>query len=170
MKRYIKLLIIWVIIGFNTPILQIVQARPYVRKSTPHKINKTKKAVPYHLRKKIDYTPNIDANDLNASESGIASWYGGRFQNHRTSSGERLNNHKLTAAHPSLPLGSKAIVRSEDTGSSVIVTINDRGPFIKHRIIDLSKAAAAKIGMLHKGTAHVTVTPLSNTEVAEAPQ
>ncbi|WP_246103555.1 septal ring lytic transglycosylase RlpA family protein [Swaminathania salitolerans] len=101
------------------------------------------------------------------SEHGVASWYGRGLQGHRTSSGARLDGKKLTAAHPSLPLGSKVLVQNEDTGQSVIVTINDRGPF-NSRIIDLSHAAAAEIGMLGSGTAHVKLAPIpTGTAIAE---
>lgn len=76
----------------------------------------------------------------------------------------------LTAAHPTAPLGSKLRVTSEETGRSVVVTVNDRGPYKKGRIIDLSHAAAAQIGMLGSGVAHVRIETASAREVAEAPE
>ncbi|WP_235176839.1 MULTISPECIES: septal ring lytic transglycosylase RlpA family protein [Commensalibacter] len=108
--------------------------------------------------------------DDTQAETGTASWYGGRHNKTRTASGRQFNSKQMTAAHPTLPLGTKVLVRSDDSGNAVVVTINDRGPYKGNRIIDLSKAAAAKIGMVHKGTAHVTITPLDNTEVAMAPE
>ena len=102
------------------------------------------------------------------SESGIASWYGGRRVGHRTSSGERFDPMELTCAHPTLPLGTKVLVTSENTGRSVVVTVNDRGPF-GGRIIDLSRAAAQRIGMLGSGTASVTVQQ-ATPEVVEVAQ
>ncbi len=81
-------------------------------------------------------------------ESGIASWYGPRFQGKRTASGERFDTNELTAAHKTLPFGTRVRVRSLADGKEVVVRINDRGPFIKGRIIDLSRAAAQAIGML----------------------
>lgn len=105
---------------------------------------------------------------LDTSEEGVASWYGRYLRGHRTSSGQRMDPTKLTAAHRTLPLGSKVLVTSEDTGKSVIVTINDRGPY-NSRIIDLSHAAAAKIGMIGSGTAHVTIAPLVTGHSDEAP-
>ncbi|QDH17344.1 septal ring lytic transglycosylase RlpA family protein [Swingsia samuiensis] len=107
------------------------------------------------------------------TQSGVASWYGRHFHGRKTSDGSTFNSNDLTAAHPSLPLGTKLLVTSEDTGRSVVVTVNDRGPF-NHRIIDLSHAAAEKIGMVNSGTAHVKIAPLapknaSQNEVAEAP-
>nr|WP_242010184.1 septal ring lytic transglycosylase RlpA family protein [Acetobacter conturbans] len=106
-------------------------------------------------------------------QHGMASWYGGRFAKRRTSNGERFDPVQLTAAHPSAPLGSKLLVRSEESGKAIVVTVNDRGPFARGRIIDLSHAAAQELGMLSKGVAHVTVRPLTNeeaVEVAQAPE
>jgi rare lipoprotein A (peptidoglycan hydrolase) len=82
-------------------------------------------------------------------QHGVASWYGERFQNKRTANGERFNMNALTAAHPTLPFGTKLCAHSPATGKSVIVRINDRGPFAKDRIIDFSKAAAQALGILH---------------------
>ncbi len=81
-------------------------------------------------------------------QHGVASWYGERFQNKRTANGERFNMNALTAAHPTLPFGTKLCAHSPATGKSVIVRINDRGPFVKDRIIDFSKAAAQALGIL----------------------
>lgn len=82
-------------------------------------------------------------------QHGIASWYGAKFQNKRTANGERFNMNDLTAAHPTLPFGTRLCAYSPLTGKSVIVRINDRGPFVKDRIIDFSKAAAQALGILH---------------------
>ena len=91
---------------------------------------------------------------------GMASWYGGvRWQGHRTASGTRYDEHELTAAHASLPLGSKVKVSAEATGRSVIVTINDR-PGTRSRVIDLSYEAAKELGLLQRGVALVTLSPL----------
>ncbi len=81
------------------------------------------------------------------SEQGIASWYGPRFHGRRTASGERFNTHELTAAHKTLPFGTRVRVTSLVNGKEVVVRINDRGPFIKGRIIDLSRAAALALGL-----------------------
>ena len=111
----------------------------------------------------VDTDPLMDAVKAGSGrwkQIGIASWYGGaRWQGHRTASGERYDEHELTAAHASLPLGSKVMVSSEVTGRSVIVTINDR-PGTRKRIIDLSFEAAKELGLLGSGTALVTLTPL----------
>ena len=85
----------------------------------------------------------------------IASWYGTKFQGRRTSSGERFDLRKLTAAHKTLPLGSLVKLTYPTTGRSVIVRINDRGPWLKGRDFDLSEAAATKLGMHEAGVVPV---------------
>jgi rare lipoprotein A len=85
-------------------------------------------------------------------ERGMASWYGPGFHGNRTANGERYDMHKLTAAHRTLPLGSIAIIRSTSTGKDVTVRINDRGPFAKGRVLDLSLAGAQALGMVGTGT------------------
>lgn len=105
-------------------------------------------------------------------EAGQASWYGGRHHGRRTSSGEVFNQNAMTAAHPRLPLGSRIRVTMQDTGSSVVVTITDRQPDHGRRIIDLSRGAASRIGLLGQGTGNVTLASVAAdepVEVAEAP-
>lgn len=92
------------------------------------------------------------------SKKGIASWYGKKFHGHRTSSGETYNMYAMTAAHKTLPLPSYVRVTSLENGKEVIVKVNDRGPFHENRIIDLSYAAARKLGVTGKGTGAVEVT------------
>jgi rare lipoprotein A len=84
-------------------------------------------------------------------ESGEASWYGGFHHGRRTSSGAVFDMNGMTAAHESLPLGSKVRVTVQDTGASVIVTITDRQPHKNFRVIDLARGAASRLGMLHRG-------------------
>jgi rare lipoprotein A len=91
---------------------------------------------------------------------GWASWYGPGFHGNRSASGERYNQNALTAAHRTLPFGTRVRVTNLNTGVSVIVRINDRGPFIRGRIIDLSAAAARTIGMIGSGVAPVTIEVL----------
>ena len=79
--------------------------------------------------------------------SGMASWYGPGFHGRRTASGERFNTHAFTAAHRTLPFGTRVRVVNRRNGRSVVVRINDRGPFVRGRIIDLSKSAARTIGL-----------------------
>jgi rare lipoprotein A len=90
-------------------------------------------------------------------ERGVASWYGSKFHGRRTASGERYDMHELTAAHPSLPFGTMVEVVDTASGRSVVVRINDRGPFVKGRVIDLSHAAAKRLGMIEAGLARVEV-------------
>jgi rare lipoprotein A len=91
------------------------------------------------------------------SEEGLASWYGPDFHDKLTASGERYDMYAMTAAHKVLPFGSMVRVTSLENGKSVVVRINDRGPFVGNRIIDLSKAAAEQMGMTEKGTMLVRV-------------
>jgi rare lipoprotein A len=86
---------------------------------------------------------------------GIASWYGADFEGRLTSNGEIYDMYAMTAAHKTLPLGTVVKVNNLDNGKSVQVRINDRGPYVLGRIIDLSKSAAEAIGMSSTGTAHV---------------
>jgi rare lipoprotein A len=97
------------------------------------------------------------------SESGIASWYGAPYHGQRSASGEIYDQEKLTAAHRTLPFGTKVRVRRPDREGSVVVRINDRGPFVKSRVIDLSHAAAVQLGMTGGGVAPVIL------EVVETP-
>lgn len=92
-------------------------------------------------------------------ESGIASYYGRLHQGRRTASGSRFNEHALTAAHPWLPFGTKVRVTLAGTGRSVVVVITDRLAS-STRIIDLSRAAARKLGMLAEGLARVSLSPI----------
>ncbi len=96
--------------------------------------------------------------------SGVASWYGPEFSGRLTANGEVYDPGKLTAAHRSLPFGSYVLVRNLDNDSSVVVRINDRGPFAKNRVIDLSEAAARLIGMLPTGTAPVSCSLIAPQE------
>ncbi len=94
-------------------------------------------------------------------EKGEASYYADKFNGRQTASGETFSNKKLTAAHRTLEFGTVVKVTNQSNGKSVKVRINDRGPFKKGRIIDLSKAAAEKIDMVQSGVANVTVEIIS---------
>lgn len=101
-------------------------------------------------------------------ETGVASWYGAPYHNRRGSNGEIYDMNAMTAAHRTLPLGSIVRVTSLDTENSATVRITDRGPFIPGRVIDLSQAAAKKIGLLQKGTGRVRVEVLKTPQPIEA--
>ena len=105
--------------------------------------------------------PVILPQSPTVSQTGFASWYGPRFHGKRTANGEVYNQHALTAAHKTLPLGSRAVVTNLNTGQSIEVRINDRGPFIQGRVIDLSQAAARLVGVLGPGVAPVKVEVVS---------
>ena len=88
---------------------------------------------------------------------GLASWYGGKFHGRLTSSGEVFDTNTMTAAHKTLPFGTIVKVTNEDNGKTAIVKINDRGPFVEGRIIDLSRAAATELDMVGSGVARVSL-------------
>jgi len=101
-------------------------------------------------------------------EVGIASWYGPKFHGKPTASGETYDMHAMTAAHKTLPLGTMVRVKHLGNGKTVTLKINDRGPFVGKRIIDLSNKAAHAIGMVGTGTAKVRVTALKPKKTAAA--
>lgn len=111
-------------------------------------------------------TPDSPGSVGAPAQKGFASWYGPRFHGRRTANGERYDMNALTAAHPSLPFGTRVEVRNVRTGRSVTVRINDRGPFSKNRIIDLSYAAAREVDVVGPGTAFVEIYPARNGERA----
>ncbi|HEX2493605.1 MAG TPA: septal ring lytic transglycosylase RlpA family protein [Steroidobacter sp.] len=102
-------------------------------------------------------------------ERGVASWYGPGFHAANTSTGERYDMHAMTAAHKTLPLPAYVEVTNLRNGKSVIVRVNDRGPFKSDRIIDLSYSAAAKLDMLREGTAFVEVRALTSGQTKPSP-
>jgi rare lipoprotein A len=104
-----------------------------------------------------------------AFSRGTASWYGPKFNGRRTASGERYDMHELTAAHPSLPFGTLVQVTNVENGRQVVVRVNDRGPFGRRRIIDLSYAAARQLAMIGPGTAEVELAILNRAEPPPAP-
>ena len=91
------------------------------------------------------------------SQVGVASWYGGKFHGRKTANGETYDQNRMTAAHRTLPFGTRVEVTNLRNGRSVVVRINDRGPFIKGRIIDVSRRAAGKLGFRNQGITKVRV-------------
>ncbi len=114
-------------------------------------------------------TYRVSASAEGYKAEGNASWYGAKFHGRRTSSGEPFDMYQLTAAHRSLPIPVFARVTNLHNGRSTVVKINDRGPFHDDRIIDLSYAAAVKLGFAHNGTAPVRVETLTEPENRVAP-
>ena len=104
-----------------------------------------------------------ESTDVPMFESGLASWYGAPFHGRRTATGERYDMNAMTAAHKTMPLPSYALVRNPANGRQVVVKVNDRGPFVKGRIIDLSRAAARRLRI--GGVAPVEVRRLTHDEI-----
>ena len=113
---------------------------------------------PYRVFNKM-YYPLQESDDYR--ERGIASWYGKKFHGKKTSNGETYDMYAMTAAHKTLPLPSYVRVRNLNNGHTVIVRVNDRGPFLENRLIDLSYAAAARLGIIGGGTGIVEVVSLT---------
>ena len=97
-------------------------------------------------------------------QQGVASWYGPGFHGRKTANGERYNQYELTAAHPKYAFNTQLCVRDASSGKTVVVRVNDRGPFVGKRVIDLSKAAAEEIGMLDRGVKRVEIYKLDDGE------
>ncbi len=119
--------------------------RPRISRRVPHKAPVARLPFEDYL----ELAPHLD---------GEASWYGPGFHRKKTANGETYNQYGLTAAHRLLPMGTRVLVENLETGAKVHVRINDRGPYKKGRIIDLSRSAAIRLGMMQKGTAPVRVT------------
>ena len=111
-----------------------------------------------------DYAPDLTGSPY--KQRGVGSWYGRKFHGQRTSSGEIYDMYAMTAAHPTLPIPCYALVTSVATGKSIIVRVNDRGPFLHNRIMDLSYAAAYKLGYSGAGSAVIEVEMLLPREIA----
>lgn len=103
---------------------------------------------------------SLGMSSLVKAERGEASFYHDKFQGRTTACGQAFDQSRLTAAHKRLPCGTRVRVTRRDTNSSVVVTINDRGPFVRGRVIDLSKSAARQLEMVRRGVAPVLVTVL----------
>jgi rare lipoprotein A len=107
--------------------------------------------------KKVPYPPYEPGKEIRYRETGIASWYGEDFHGKKTANGETYDMHAMTAAHRTLPFSTRVRVTNLDNGNKTEVRINDRGPFVPGRIIDLSRSGAKELGMLGPGTARVVV-------------
>jgi rare lipoprotein A len=114
---------------------------------------------PYRINNQV-YYPIPSAYGF--AQTGIASWYGDDFHGRPTSNGEPYDMHAMTAAHKTLPMGTMCAVKNLENGQEIVVRINDRGPFVKGRIIDLSYSAAKQLNIVGNGTANVRITALSS--------
>ena len=134
---------------------QAYHPQPHINHHTPTPV---KTGAPYQVAG-VWYYPI--ASNKNYNRTGMASWYGKKFHGKKTANGERYDMYAMTAAHTTLPMPSNVRVTNLENGRSVIVRVNDRGPFVKDRIIDLSYAAAKALGYVEQGTAHVRVQTLN---------
>ena len=116
----------------------------------------------------VTYCPISSAKGF--SEKGIASWYGPGFHGRKTSNGETYNMYDMTAAHKTLPMDTRLLVQNLENGAETVVRINDRGPFIDGRIIDLSHSAARTLGIVEHGTARVKIAAIDGDNPAPARQ
>jgi rare lipoprotein A len=101
--------------------------------------------------------PHVDYSPAKSGKYAVASWYGKKFNGRLTASGKRFDMYAMTCAHKTLKFGTKLRVTNPDNNKSVIVTVNDRGPFIRGRDLDLSYGAAKKIGIIKKGVGRVKI-------------
>ena len=111
--------------------------------------------------------PDLTAQAQNIDRKGVASFYSNKLHGRKTASGEKYNKNKLTAAHRNLPFGTILKVTNLNNGKSVLVIVNDRGPYAKQRIIDLSYAAACKLNMIQDGVARVIIEPTDTLNIEE---
>lgn len=131
--------------------------RPSAAQANSYKNEATQ--VPYVINN-TTYYPLPDAAGYR--EKGIASWYGADFHGRATSNGESYNMHDMTAAHKTLPMNTMLLVKNLENGRETVVRVNDRGPFVRGRIIDLSYKAAKNLGMVNKGISRVQVVALAD--------
>ncbi|WP_295451220.1 septal ring lytic transglycosylase RlpA family protein [uncultured Thiodictyon sp.] len=118
----------------------------------------------YTLGVGVEARASLLQEQSGASQAGKASYYADSFNGRRTASGARYDRNALSAAHRTLPLGTQVRVTDVGSGDSVVVQINDRGPFARGRVIDLSRAAASEIGLTRKGVAEVRLDVLNRSQ------
>lgn len=156
-KNYILILVIFTFFSCSTK-YESTHVPPAKSPSYPSSQKKrTGTQKPYTI-KGVKYTPLASARGF--VQKGIASWYGRKFHGRKTSNGETYNMYAMTAAHKTLPMNTWVRVDNYSNNRSIVVRINDRGPFVYGRIIDLSYTGAKKIGIAGSGTAKVKVTAL----------
>ncbi|MDH3588551.1 MAG: septal ring lytic transglycosylase RlpA family protein [Gammaproteobacteria bacterium] len=156
MTRCLLHLLIYIALVACAATRHSVPTAPRTKNDPPpaSRTNNSAKTAPYQVLGQR-YYPVTDANGYR--ERGVASWYGGKFHGRATANGERYDMHQYTAAHKTLPLPTWVRVTNLRNGTSVIVRVNDRGPFVKNRLIDLSYAAAQRLNMVGDGTTLVEV-------------
>jgi rare lipoprotein A len=159
-----------VLLGCTTPPGTVVPPQPLVVATTPPVLARSPSdVIAADTNTHVQAPPVPSAAPVAAhaypTQRGRTSWYGKKFNGRRTASGERFDAMALTAAHRTLPLLSYARVRVVGSGKEVVVRINDRGPFHKGRVLDVSYAAARQLGIVKRGSALVDITPLAADEV-----
>ncbi len=142
----------------STPIFLLIIFSLTVNTASAEKIRRPATQNPYQINR-LTYYPIPSSHGY--IETGIASWYGDDFHGRPTSNGETYNMYEPTAAHKLLPMNTMLLVSNLENGKETVVRVNDRGPFIQGRIIDLSYAAAKSIGILRPGTAKVKIVALA---------
>ena len=110
---------------------------------------------------------NPDGDKVVSTSRGMASWYGGRWIGRKTANGEIYREGDMTAAHKTLPFGTRVRVTDVNTGKSAVVRINNRGPYVRGRVIDLSEAAASDLGMKRRGVARVKLEVLTKKKLSK---
>lgn len=159
-NNLLNLIIILICIFFVTGCSFSLKKKIIPPEKPSYKSSETKKKgtqKPYKI-KGVKYKPLASATGF--EEIGIASWYGKKFHGKKTANGETYNMYAMTAAHKTLPIGTWVKVHNLDNKKKIVVRLNDRGPFIRGRIIDLSYAGAKRIGIVESGTARVRITSL----------
>ncbi|MCP4670268.1 MAG: septal ring lytic transglycosylase RlpA family protein [Desulfobacula sp.] len=162
---YILILLILIFVGcssaldaqYGTGHIPPEKASTYKKPSQHQTSKKIGTQKPYKI-KGVQYTPLASAGGF--SQKGYASWYGKKFHGRKTSNGETYNMYAMTAAHKTLPINTWVSVHNLENNRKIVVRINDRGPFIRGRIIDLSYTGAKRIGIVGPGTAKVRITAL----------
>jgi len=112
-------------------------------------------------------TGAIERGLVTLVQEGVVSWYGAAFHDRKTASGELFDSAALTMAHPNLPFGTRVKVTNLRNGRSVVVRVNDRGPFVGKRIADLSQAAASEIGMMRRGVTRARIEVVPGSQAAD---
>lgn len=135
----------------------------FVTLHSPSVFAKTKATQRPYVIKGKRYYPIPSA--VGYAEKGIASWYGKKFHGKKTSNGEIYNMYSMTAAHKTLPMNTSLLVTNIKNGKQIVVRVNDRGPFVQGRIVDLSYHAANEIGMTHAGVAQVHIQAISKEKI-----
>ncbi len=142
--------------GYTTRVIDTPETRQMKAYQRPYAVN----------GRRYDPLPSHEG----FSEQGMASWYGKDFHGKKTSSGEIYDMHAMTAAHKTLPMGTLVRVTNKENGREAVVRINDRGPFVRGRVIDVSYAAAKRLGLVKSGTARVRIEALGDREEADSGQ